>query len=110
MTSSFSYAAHARRVVFGAGMFTALPGELKRLGPSRVVLVGTPGRADQLYALRDMLGPVVVGTFEQARVHVPSDVLRQALDLVRREDADGVIALGGGRPSAWQRRSPWRHP
>jgi maleylacetate reductase len=96
VTSSFAYSTRAVRVVFGSGSFASLPDELERLGKGRAVILATPGRTGLVRALRTRLDAKVVGTFEQARVHVPAELVGEALKLVRLVSADLMVTLGGG--------------
>ena len=92
----FAYATHEVRVVFGAGSLRNLPEELKKLGVERVMLLATPGRAKQLDLLSAMLGERLAGAFSRAEMHVPADVVREALNEVTRLKPDACVALGGG--------------
>lgn len=96
MRLQFSYGARAVRVVFGDGATDCLGAELQALERTRVLLIGTPGRAAQLAAIRETLGGLVVGTFEGARLHVPGEVVDAALGEARRCTPDVLLAVGGG--------------
>ncbi|WP_284742514.1 maleylacetate reductase and hydroxyquinol 1,2-dioxygenase domain-containing protein [Amycolatopsis sp. RTGN1] len=91
--TSFTYAANPVRVVFGRGTLGTLGDEARRLGLSRVLLVGSPRYAD---TAADVLGPLVAARFEDAAMHTPVDVTERALKVVAEHDVDGVVAIGGG--------------
>ena len=91
--TSFTYAANPVRVVFGRGTLGTLGDEARRLGLSRVLLVGSPRFADRA---ADALGPLLAARFEDAAMHTPVDVTERALKVVAEHDVDGVVAIGGG--------------
>ncbi len=84
------------RVVFGAGTRDTLSDEVTRLGATRVLVVGTPGRKDDLDAIKLTLGDRVVGSLAIAAQHVPRDLAEQARAEARSVEADAVLAVGGG--------------
>ncbi|SEF25242.1 Alcohol dehydrogenase, class IV [Amycolatopsis pretoriensis] len=91
--TSFTYAANPVRVVFGRGTLGALGDEARRLGMSRVLLVGTPRHADRA---AENLGHLLAARFEDPAMHTPVDVTERALKVVAEHDVDGVVAVGGG--------------
>ncbi|MEU4674725.1 maleylacetate reductase [Amycolatopsis sp. NPDC023774] len=92
----FTYEALPVRVVFGAGRVAELPTEADRLGLDRLVVLGTPGRAEDVQLVSTLLGHRVAGHFEDARTHVPASVVQAACEKVGRLGADGCVAIGGG--------------
>lgn len=92
----FTYTAHASRVVFGAGTVAQLPAEAGRLGLSRVCVIATPGQEADALRIEASLDGRVAGRFLHAQMHTPVDVTERALVLVRRVQADGIVAIGGG--------------
>ncbi|MFJ7219636.1 maleylacetate reductase and hydroxyquinol 1,2-dioxygenase domain-containing protein [Amycolatopsis sp. NPDC098790] len=91
--TSFTYAANPVRVIFGRGTLGSLGDEVRRLGMSRVLLVGTPRHSDRA---KDVLGPLLAARFEEPAMHTPVDVTERALKVVAEHDVDGVVAVGGG--------------
>jgi maleylacetate reductase len=89
----FSYTALPVHIVFGTGTVGQVRAEVERLGRSRVLLLARPGRAD---AVEEALGPLVAGRFAGAAMHTPVDVTERALAVLRKVDADCVVAVGGG--------------
>ncbi|SNY61165.1 maleylacetate reductase and hydroxyquinol 1,2-dioxygenase domain-containing protein [Paractinoplanes atraurantiacus] len=84
---SFEYNAHASRVIFGVGTLSRLPDEVARVGGARPLLLTTPGR------------PGVAGVearFDGVAMHTPVEVTERALEVVREQKADCLVALGGG--------------
>ncbi|WP_250027282.1 maleylacetate reductase and hydroxyquinol 1,2-dioxygenase domain-containing protein [Paractinoplanes maris] len=88
---SFTYTAHASRVLFGAGTLSRLRDETERLGASRVLLLGR--RTDRAAAV---LGPLAVARFEGVAMHTPVEVTEDALSLVGEHGVDCLVSIGGG--------------
>jgi len=95
-TERFAYDVHTVRVVFGVGVLAELPRELERMGISRALLLTTPGRTDAAGTMKALLADRLAGVFDRARVHVPADVVREALPTLSGVGADCLLALGGG--------------
>ena len=87
----FSYTANPVRVVFGRGTVDAVGDEVRALGLSRVLLIGT-----RTLRAAAALGPLVAAEFREAAMHTPADVTERALKLVAEHDVDGIVAVGGG--------------
>jgi alcohol dehydrogenase class IV len=84
------------RVIFGEGTLDQLAFETDRLGPKRVLVLCTPEQRDQALMASDRLGARAVGIFDQATMHTPVSVTETALAVVRAQQVDGVVAIGGG--------------
>ncbi len=83
------------RVVFGAGRRHDTPRELAALGATRVLVIGGSHDAatiDELVQQLDIPAETIIGV----RPHVPSETVRDALDVVDRFVPDAVLAIGGG--------------
>ena len=93
---SFSYDTHEVRVVFGGGALAELPAELDRRGMSRALLLMTPGRAGQRTQLESLLGERLAGVYAGARLHVPVEVVADAMETVRQFQPQSLLAFGGG--------------
>ncbi|MFI5611408.1 maleylacetate reductase and hydroxyquinol 1,2-dioxygenase domain-containing protein [Amycolatopsis sp. NPDC051903] len=92
----FSYTANPARVVFGSGTVATLPDEVRRLGATRVLLLGSPPLAGPVGRVADALGPLLAARFDEAAMHTPVDVTERALKVVTENDVDCVLAIGGG--------------
>lgn len=92
----FIYNANAGRVIFGTGTLENLPGEIKRLGLHKTLLLSTPGRENFTHTVARQLGSACVGVFSGAAMHTPVDVTDRAMTFVTELKVDGVIAIGGG--------------
>ncbi len=91
----FVYEALPARVLFRDGALEELPAELARLG-SRALVLSTPEQRSLGERAAALLGVRAVGTFDQARMHVPIETARAACAEVRRLSADCCVAVGGG--------------
>lgn len=96
MTGSFAYVTHEVRVVFGAGSASRLREELERAGHRRVLLLRTAGRAGDQGRVADLLGGLLAGTYDRARLHVPVEVVDDARALLDAVKPDALLAWGGG--------------
>jgi len=93
---SFVYQASPTRVLFGSGALTELPAELDRLNLSRVLVLATPFQRQAAEALASKLGGRASGVFAEAAMHTPIDVTERAMEVIRRSNIDGLVAVGGG--------------
>jgi maleylacetate reductase len=84
------------RVVLGAGTAADLPREIKRLGGTRVLVIATPGRADQADSATACLGAARVGLHAKAQLYVPVETVVEGCDEARRLNADCLVTVGGG--------------
>jgi maleylacetate reductase len=94
--ASFGYGTHEVRVVFGAGAIDDLPAELERSGLHNVLLLTTPGRPGERDAIQSRIRDRCVGTYAGARLHVPDEVIADAMTVVQRLEPGGLLAIGGG--------------
>ena len=92
----YTYSTRDVRVVFGPGCVKTLADELDTLGLRRVLLVTTSGRARDASVIRGLLGVRLAGIFDGSRQHVPVEIVRGALDLLRHVSPDVILSLGGG--------------
>jgi alcohol dehydrogenase class IV len=86
----------AWNVVFGAGSIERLPAALDKLGFANALLLSTPGRRLQVDEVDELLGARAALVFDQARPHVPRDVVDIAIDAAHSCHADCCISVGGG--------------
>ena len=93
---SFSFETAPGRVVFGSGTISRLPAEAARLGLERLVVLSTPGHQDQAQRVAGLLGQRSVGLFCKARMHTPVEVTEEATRIVREQQMDGLVSIGGG--------------
>jgi maleylacetate reductase len=93
---AFVYTGLPSRVVFGSGTLERVTEEVRRLGCERALVLSTPQQTAPASALAGRLGGLCVGTFTKAAMHTPTAITEEAVALVRAENADCTIALGGG--------------
>lgn len=92
----FIYNALPSRVIFGFGTLAQVADEIRALGCSRALVLTTPFQRESGEALVAQLGDLAVGLYDNATMHTPVEVTRDALDVVESTRADCVVALGGG--------------
>ena len=92
----FTYTALPVRVTFGAGSRKRIADEVRRLNCRRAVVLCTPGRRSLAEEVSDMLGDLSAGILDRAVMHAPVDNTMDALQQIRRSDADCTVAVGGG--------------
>jgi alcohol dehydrogenase class IV len=82
--------------LFGPGAVKELATEIKRLDLKRILVLATPQQSGEAQRIRDRIKDRSVGVFGSAAMHTPTDVTEAALEVVRDERVDGVVAVGGG--------------
>jgi maleylacetate reductase len=92
----FIHQSEIPRVVFGEGSLAKLPSELERLGVERALVLATPEQESDALRIGADLGARCAGVHARARMHVPRECVRDALDEARRRGADCALAFGGG--------------
>jgi maleylacetate reductase len=96
LNHGFVHATRSLRVIFGPGAAGKVGEELDRLGVRRALMVATPRGAEAASDLPEGPGSRIGGIFDQARIHVPEEVVRAALERTVGVEADGLLAFGGG--------------
>lgn len=91
----FVYNGLATRVIFGTDTLKQLADEMKRLGMSRPLVLSTPHQNSEAERVADLIGTQAV-IFSGAVMHTPVEVTQEAMKLVEKTGADGLIAIGGG--------------
>src|SRR5262249_39389209 len=84
------------RVLFGAGSFDKLAAEADRLNLSRLLILSTPGQLHLGEEAARRLGDRSLCLYPHAQMHVPIETAEAARAEVRRQGADGTVAIGGG--------------
>ena len=92
----FTYNALPGHIIFGAGKIQMLADEIDRLGCSRVLVLTTPEQSGQGEMVKQLIGDRWIASFNQATMHVPTDVVDQALAVAETARADCVVGIGGG--------------
>lgn len=86
----------AYRVVFGAGSIQALPGEVRRLGARRALVVSTRAELPFAEDAARRLGDAAAGMFNDAVMHHPIETVHAARARAKELDADCYVTIGGG--------------
>ena len=94
--NEFTYNALPGHIIFGAGKLQSLADEIDRLGCSRVLVLTTPEQKNHGEMIRELIGDRWAASFNQAAMHVPTDVVDRALDVAEAANADCVVGIGGG--------------
>ncbi len=92
----FVYQARPARVIFGAGSLHHLEREVLALGAKRALILCTPEQRSIAQSVAGQLGARAAGLYDQATMHVPVEVARDARNYAKAHDADCAIAVGGG--------------
>ena len=94
---SFTHDVSSQRVVFAPGALSRVADEAERLKFSRALVVATPGSGARLgQNVVALLGARSAGVHAHAVMHVPKAVAAAGLEAARAENADGLVAVGGG--------------
>lgn len=95
---SFTHVAPPLRLFHGPESLKALPGELKRIGARRAVLIcgNSLGRSPLLDRVRSALGEYCAGIHAGVRGHSPVESVEEAAAALQHLQADAVVAVGGG--------------
>jgi maleylacetate reductase len=89
----FVYTALPTRVIFGRGKIAEVANEAKRLGMKRPLVITTAQQAESGRSMAQVVGG---HAFAAAAMHTPAIVTDIAMGMMRSENCDGTIALGGG--------------
>ncbi len=89
----FVYTALPTRVIFGRGKIAEAANEAKRLGMKRPLVITTAQQAESGRSMAQVVGG---HAFAAAAMHTPAIVTDIAMGMMRSENCDGTIALGGG--------------
>lgn len=92
----FTYTPLTGRVVFGQGRLAELPDEATRLKLARVVVLCTPNQTALAERAAELLGERGCGIHAGAVMHVPEEAAAAAVRFAQENNADGVVAIGGG--------------
>lgn len=93
---SFSYSPLPSRVIFGAGRRAEIADEVKRAGCKRPLIITSYEQRYLGEQVAQQFEPEASSIFDGATMHTPWEVTQRALDQVKAEKTDCVIAIGGG--------------
>jgi maleylacetate reductase len=89
----FVYTALPTRVIFGRGKISEVAAEATRLAIKRPFIITTAQQSGAAAQLVHQTGGI---GFAGAAMHTPIHVTEEALAILKAEQCDGTIALGGG--------------
>ncbi|MFW6368489.1 MAG: iron-containing alcohol dehydrogenase [Spirochaetota bacterium] len=96
----FTFPAIRTEILFGNGVISDLPGRIRSMGSSRVLIVTDAGivRAGVVDTVREVLmnEDISVGVFDDVPQDSGTAVAEAGAEQFRREEAEVVIGLGGG--------------
>ena len=93
MATDFTHVQPGFRIVFGAGSFERLAGELE---DRRWLIVHSGSQAAAAERLAGRLGDRSAGRLGEVRRHVPVELAERARARFAELGADGLVAVGGG--------------
>src|SRR3954467_4820846 len=96
--TGFQHLAAELRLYCGEDSLAALAKELKRSGCKRAVVISgrSVSASPAMDLLRATLAPVLVGESQSVRPNSPVPAVEEAARMLREQQADAVIAIGGG--------------
>ncbi len=97
-------------IVLGPGSVDLVASHLARIGAQRAYLVTGPSLAAGPVArrVRKALGPMFVGTYTNARPHVPKETVDDVAREARSLGADVLVGVGGGSPIGTAKAAAFR--
>ncbi|MGC5162651.1 maleylacetate reductase [Rhodococcus sp. DT1] len=93
---AFVHTSHPSRVIFGAGSAAGVADEVRRLGGTRVLLLGGAHVDAQATLVEEILGPLMVARFDGAEMHTPVLVTERVIVSMAEHYVDAIVAVGGG--------------
>ena len=94
--TSFTYAQHDRRMVFGPGVRNTLVSEIVSSAAKRVFLILDGGALSLQSEIEKLIGSSLVTTWTDVQQHVPIALAESARELVTATGADLLVCVGGG--------------
>lgn len=96
MIRNFVVSTLPSRVIFGVDTASQLSEEVQLIGGERVLVLSTHGQRGLAEKAAGFLGSRVKDLFDGARMHTPTHVTEQALNIIRDRNIDTLVAVGGG--------------
>jgi maleylacetate reductase len=104
----FDFTGSPARIVFARGGRARTPDILADLGASRALVLATEAQKDSADAFACSLGKACLGVYAGAVMHTPVAATEAALEIVREQKVDCVIAFGGGSTIGLAKAIAWR--
>ncbi len=105
---SFDVTGSPARIVFGRGARASTTGILRDLGIARALVLSTEAQKQAADAFACTLGKSCLGVFAGAVMHTPVTATEAALEIVRDQRVDGLVAFGGGSTIGLSKAIAWR--
>jgi maleylacetate reductase len=96
------------RIVFGVDTIMQLPDELARISGKRALIISTPQQSGQAEELRRFIGDGVASVFSNAAMHTPVEITAEAMRIVEEQQADCLVAIGGGSTTGLSKAIAYR--
>lgn len=93
---NYEYKALPWNILFGNGSISRLPQEIKKLGLKKALVLTTPNQGNEGQKVVNILGPLAIGLYSNAKMHVPVATMNEAIDIANGLEADCTVAIGGG--------------
>src|SRR5215470_4943937 len=94
----FRYTSYAQEIIFGPGSLARLSEAVERFSWRRLMLcsTGSQRRNGHIGAIQNLLGELLVASYESVASHVPDMQVAEASALAYESEIDALIGLGGG--------------
>ncbi len=93
---NFTYKPLPWNITFAPGAVSNIRGMVEGLGFSKALILSTSGQSQNAQIVASHLGELIVGHFDQAKMHVPIETVKEASNLAKRLGADCTVSIGGG--------------
>lgn len=105
---SFDFTGSPARIVFARGSRARTPEVLADMGATRALVLSTEGQKHSADAFAGLLKKSCLGVYAGAVMHTPVAVTEAALEVVRDQKVDCLIAYGGGSTIGLSKALAWR--
>ena len=104
----FDFTGSPARIVFERGGRARAPEILADMGVTRALVLSTEAQKDSADTFACLLKKSCLGVYAGAVMHTPVSVTEAALDVVRDQKVDCLIAFGGGSTIGLSKALAWR--
>ena len=96
MRLQFSFVTNPSHIYFGTGYVSKAANAADLLGCKRLLVLSTPEQKQMAENLACELGDLCLGVYAKAQMHTPVKVTEAAMQVIKEQNVDCVVALGGG--------------
>ena len=104
----FDVSGSPARIVFGRGARARTPEILAEIGATRALVLSTEAQKEAADEFACSLGKSCLGVFAGAVMHTPVEATEAAMEIVRDQRVDCVVAFGGGSTVGLSKAIAWR--